>query len=994
MTWLRLGFTFLVGLLLVLRWRGIVTTVRGVDIALVLTLAAGFPIFHEAVQGLFAKRIVAELAVAIAAIAALGVGENLAAAVVVFIMLVGHTLEDYAAGRARRSIRTLMEGTPPTATVRRDGREQRVPVTEVRVGDTVIVRPGERLPVDGVVLGGVSGVTQAYLTGEPLPVDKHPGDEVFAGTLNGEGALEVEARRVGEDTTLATVVRLVEQARLRKAPIERLADRYAAWFVPAVLLLAAATYGVTHQVLRAVTVLVVTCPCALVLATPTAVICALARLAREGILVKGGLFLELLSECDCVVFDKTGTLTRGEPVLTGVECFGEATEEEVLGAAAAAESRSEHLLARLVVQRAVDQGLAFTPAADAKTHPGQGIECTAAGRQVLVGNRSLLAAHGVVLPAPADTALTRAEERGETAVLVAVEGRTVGLLRFADTLRDEAPAAVHDLTLLGISRVLLLTGDNRAAASQTAQAVGIREFEAELLPHQKMERIRALQEGGRRVVMVGDGVNDAPALAAADVGVALGGTGIDLTLEAAAVVFMTDDLRKLPRALDVSRRTVALIKENLIVFALGVNAAAILAAAAGRISPIAGAVIHEGSSLLVVLNSMRLLLSGTLPAGRLGRAVTSVRVAGERLAALPEVWNKRRFRALWTTVREPVLRWGRVVVPVGVAAALSVYTVGPDRVGVVRRFGRVVAENVQPGLHVRWPYPVERVTKVTLHRVRAAEIGYRTRTLPPGTAPVTYEWSTQHRRGRYKRLLVESIMFSGDETLVEVNAVCQYAVADPVAFLFHVADPEKLVHRAAESALQETVRHTALVDILSTGRRDVERRSAKRLAALLAKYHAGIEVHGFHLQDVHPPVEVVDAYREVSSAMEEKETLINQAEAYRNEQIPLAEGKAAQELMAAAGYALDRVNRAAGDADRFNRFEAAYRLHPDVTAVRLHLETIDETLAGLPKLIIDHSGTARRQLYLLDARGLRVDVPGLDKLSPPSTGTPFGPPGE
>lgn len=979
------------GALLIMRWRGVVTTVASVDLALILTLVGGFPIFYETIQGLFEKRIIAELAVALAAVAALSIGENLAAAVVVFIMLVGHSLEDYAAGRARRSIRALIEQSPPTATIRREGAEVVVPVEEVRVGETALVRPGERIPVDGVVLRGVSGVDQAFITGESLPVDKQPADEVFAGTLNGEGALEVEVRRVGEDTTLATVVRLVEQAHLKKAPVQRLADRYATFFVPAVLVIAALTYLLTRGspdgVLRAVTVLVVTCPCALVLATPTAVICALARLARDGVLVKGGAALELLSGVDCVVFDKTGTLTRGTPAVVGVECFDDATEREVLAAAAAVEAPSEHLLARLVVARAATTGVAPQPVDHWVSHPGRGVAGELAGTQVLAGNLALLEENGVSMPGSVTEALERSSQRGETIVLVAAGGTVLGAVRFADELRPEARGAVHQLAHLGIGRVLMLTGDNRAAASVMAQAAGIREWDAELLPEQKAQRITSLQGVGHRVAMVGDGVNDAPSLAAADVGLAMGGTGIDLTLDAADVVFMTDDLSKLPRAVEFSRATVSLIKQNMVVFALGVNAAAILAAALGKITPITGAVIHEVSSLLVVLNSMRLLLTGRTLEGRIGRLVSAVSRGVATVVGPCTGLSWAGLSAGWSRVRGPVNRWGRVAVPLGYLLATSVFAIRPREVGVVRRFGHVVADGLRPGLHLKWPYPVERLTRLQPEYVRVAEIGYRTvagKANAPSLEPAAYEWSTQHRAGRFQKIPDESLMFSGDEILVEVNAVCQYSVRDNAAYLFNAANADELVRSAAESALRETVRHTPFEAVFTAGRHAVEQHAAEELQQMLDRYRCGVRVHRFHLQDVHPPIEVVDAYRDVASAYEEKTTLVNQAEAYRNEQLPLARGKANQERIGAQGYAVDRTNRAAGDAARFRQFSEAYETNPQVGRIRLHLEAVDETLADKRKVILDKHGSGRRQLYLLDNDGLQFRVPGLEQLGPVS----------
>jgi len=524
----------------------------------------------------------------------------------------------------RRSPRTGPAGpighaTPRTARVVREGAELDVPTAEVRVGDFIRIRPGERVPVDGAVTEGASTVDESMLTGESLPVDKTVESKVFAGTVNRTGSFVFRAARVGSETTLARIVALVAQAQGSRAPIQRLADRVAAVFVPIVLAIAALTFLVWWAVgpapsalialTNAVAVLVIACPCAMGLATPTAIMVATGRGAEQGVLVKSAAALELLHRVDTVVFDKTGTLTIGRPIVTDVVAVPPATEDEVLALAAAAEQGSEHPLGEAIVARAKELGLGLPPVTEFTTVPGQGIDAMGPAGRVLLGNRGLMDARGVDVALLAPRAQAPAAE-GKTAVYLASAGRALGVLAAADVPKPEAADVVAALKQRGL-RVVMLTGDNRLTAEAVGRRAGVDRVLAEVLPADKAREIAALQQEGRRVAMVGDGINDAPALAQADVGIAMG-SGTDVAIEAADVTLVRGDLRGVVTAVDLSRQTIRVIKENLI-WAFGYNVV-LIPVAAGVLYPLSGVLLSPilagaamaFSSVSVVMNSLRL----------------------------------------------------------------------------------------------------------------------------------------------------------------------------------------------------------------------------------------------------------------------------------------------------------------------------------------------------------------------------------------------------
>jgi P-type Cu+ transporter len=539
------------------------------------------------------------------------------AAVIIALILLGRLLEARAKAGTTAAIRKLIGLQARTATVVRDGEELEVPVEEVQPGDQVIVRPGEKVPVDGEVIDGRSTIDESMLTGESVPVEKGPGDEVIGATINSAGSFRFRATRVGRDTALAQIVRLVEEAQGSKAPIQRLADRVSAHFVPVVIVVAVVAFaawliggsGFTAAMLAAVAVLIIACPCALGLATPTAIMVGTGRGAEMGVLVRSGASLETAEKLDAIVLDKTGTLTRGEPRVTDVVAVNGVNEAELLATAAGAESRSEHPLAAAVVARAGEQGLTLTEPADFQASVGHGVTATLAGRRVAVGSsRHLRELDGERSRVAGEAA--RLEAEGKTVIHVAVDCRAVGIIAVADTLKPEAPEAVAELKRLGLE-VMMLTGDNRRTAEAIAREAGIDRILAEVLPDEKVAEVRRLQAEGHRVAMVGDGINDSPALAQADIGIAIG-TGTDIAIEASDMTLVSGDLRQVAAPIALSRRTMRTIKQNLVgAFAYNVSlipvAAGVLHPLWGiTLDPILAAAAMAASSVTVVANALRL----------------------------------------------------------------------------------------------------------------------------------------------------------------------------------------------------------------------------------------------------------------------------------------------------------------------------------------------------------------------------------------------------
>jgi len=963
----QFGFAAFIGILLLLNVTGVFAVVAGIDTAAILTLIAGYRTFFTAISGLLQRKISADLAICIAVIAALASGLYLAAAEAMFIMLIGEALEGYAAGRTHAAIQRFVEQLPRHARVLRNGAEIEIDAAQLVPGDIVLVRPGERIPADGVIQYGASSIDESTITGEPLPRDKSAGDDVFSGTLNGLGLLRVTVTRAGAETTLARVIKLVEHARERRAPVERLADRFARYFLPALLLVAGLTFYFTRDWLRTVAVLIVACPCALILATPAAMVAAVGGLARRGILVRGGTVLQNAAKVDAVFFDKTGTVTEGRFGVIKVVGVGH-SESDVLALAAAAEYGSEHVLARAILDEARHRGVPIAQPDEARIVPGRGVVAKVGGRTIVAGNAGFLAEHKI---SGLEPLLEEADRHGATAVLVAENGLLAGNLLLRDQVREGARRAIHELEHLEISHLTMLTGDRKRAAEAIAREVGLQHVEAGLLPEEKLERIRHAASHGLTVAMVGDGLNDAPALAAAHVGIAVGGAN-DITAEAADVVFLGHSLEALPKLFEVSRRAIRTAWQNMIVFAGIVNAVAITAAATGRLGPIGAAVTHQIASLLVVLNSLRLLHVGG-KAGRFAWIAPKLHHFSHELHHLSHRVDPKRWFDRAIAHRRELARPALSAVAALILLS-GFYSLAPNEIGVVERFGRKILPYREPGLHYKLPWPIERLTRVKGRSVRVVEVGFRSGAASVEAEPAAYEWNVQHRSGRFQRRPEESLMLTGDQNMIEVNAVVHYQMARPDDFLFRQLDAETTVRTAAESALQTTVSAAPLDDVLTTGRQEIEGRVMAALQAKLDRYGAGARVVRVKLLDVHPSLEVVDAFREVSAAFEEKNRLINEAEGYRNEQIALARGNAEARLQTAAGYKASRTLRADGDGSRFDLAESAFNTAPSIHGLRLYLETMEQVLPGKKKLILDNS-KGRRHLLLLED-GVEVAPPG------------------
>jgi heavy metal translocating P-type ATPase len=588
-------------------------------LALFATLFGGYLRFISGFKDIFNRKITVNVFVTVALTATIAVGEFRAAAIVVFIMAVAGALETYTLDKTRRSIRNLLDLAPKMATVRRDEEEVMMPANEVRIGDVVVVRPGGRIPVDGLVVAGESSVNQAPITGESMPVEKFKGGEVFGGTLNETGRLEIETTKTGDDTTLARIVHLVEQAQGTKAPIQNIADRFTVWFLPTVLALAVivfliSKYGrgyVAIEALKhAVSVLLVACPCAFAIATPTAVTAGISNMARQAILIKGGIFLELAKKMDVLLVDKTGTFTFGRPKVVEIIPFDESSEEAVLRSAAIAEKYSEHPLAKSVMARAKACDIEIPDPDEFNIEVGMGVIAALDGTTVRVGKSEFLQAQGVSITDRIEHAIAEQTEQGRTTILVANDLKPIGLISIADEIRDETPHAVASLKAMGVKEIIMLTGDNHKVAKAVAEEIGVDGFQAELLPEQKLQYVEKMQKEGNVVGMIGDGINDAPALALADVGIAMGAAGTDVAVETADVTLMNDDLSRVVNFMDMSKKVLRRIKLNIF-FSIIYNVLGFILAGFGLLTPVLAVIFQEAGCITVVFSSTLLLWAKT-----------------------------------------------------------------------------------------------------------------------------------------------------------------------------------------------------------------------------------------------------------------------------------------------------------------------------------------------------------------------------------------------
>ncbi|HYT93087.1 MAG TPA: cation-translocating P-type ATPase family protein, partial [Gemmataceae bacterium] len=910
-----------------------------------------------------------------------------------------------------------------------------------------------------------------------------PGDEVLAGSLNQMGALTIEARRVAEQTVAGRVIELTARALKDKATLERTADRLARYFLPAVLALAAATFLVAFvaysqgwlrvppgsinygtlelSAIPALSVLVVACPCALILATPAAVIAALGRLAGTGVLIKGGSALERLATVNAFAFDKTGTLTEGRLQLGDVLPLNGVTADELLRLAASAEQRSEHLLARLILQEASARQLTLDAVEDFLAHPGAGVRARTAAGQILVGTRRLMEEQGTPLSSEALALLDQLDKAGQTALLVARDGILLGAIGARDAIRPEAQDVLEQLRTLGIEDISLLTGDRQAAARTVADTLGITNVHAELLPEQKAALVAGSEDRGSRIedrgshtesqdkvtaalvgrpaildprssildprssvrptAFVGDGINDAPALARATVGVAIGGAGTDVAAEAGDIVLMGAPLRPLPLLVRLSRETVRIIRQNILIFAFGVNIVGIVVTAWlwpllatsewwYKQSPIAAVIYHQLGSLAVLLNSMRLLWferSRTSPTfARIRRTFRDLDAWMERHLNIDEFfhWLGHRWRGALAAV---------AIVLLGGYALSGLTMIGPDERGIALRFGRPVA-NLEPGLHYCWPWPIEEVVRVQPDRIRTVEVGFR---IEPGASKDSgpMAWSSVHA-GDVKRVADEAVMITGDGNLIEVQATVRYRVADLDVYLFRISDADEMVRASAEAVLRGMVASEPLLDLLTTKREQFQNAVLERLRQRCDGYRLGIHLDGFALHDLHPPQEVVASYHKVTIAMERREKAEHDAHAAALDTERKAESEAYKIVTRARAAKTEAIKQAEAEQSRFLAWQrarkeltyaeewdlfvegmdelregywpddvfAAYRRRrdsaianrPALIDFRLYWETVGRALAGREMVLIDAEKVGgRRHLMLFDPELFRIPGP-------------------
>ena len=585
----------------------VIFMILGIDTPIYLNPAwgaviiSGIPMLLLALTRLIREKwISSALLIAIAMVASLLIGEIFAAGEVAWIMALGALLEDWTVERAKKGLRNLINLTPQTGRRIVDGKEEMISVDEIKIGDTLRILPGESVPVDGEIINGTSSLDQSIMTGESLPIDKDVGDEVFCGTMNLYGAIDIKATSLGENSSLQKLIDLVKAADEKQAPTQRIADKWATWLVPVALIIAIAAWLITGNIERGVTVLVVFCPCALILATPTAIMAAIGQATKYGVLIKSGEALETLGGLNTLVFDKTGTLTYGNLAVSDIISLKDDLDEvDVLNIVASCEKLSEHPLAKAVVDKAKEAEIDIEEPQDFKMFPGKGVTCKNSYGQVYAGNSKFLSENNIDFNV--DSELNQLKHEGKASIIVALNDSVVGLIGLSDVIREDSKNMIENLHELG-TETILLTGDNTETANYFASQVGIGKVYGNLLPQEKLDWIEKLKSEGKKVCMIGDGVNDAPALKTADVSVAMGSVGSDVAIEAADIALLGDDIGKIPYLKKLSNSTLFTIKANIII-SMAINAAAIVCSVLGLLNPVTGAIVHNAGSCLVVLNA-------------------------------------------------------------------------------------------------------------------------------------------------------------------------------------------------------------------------------------------------------------------------------------------------------------------------------------------------------------------------------------------------------
>ena len=613
----NLTFPLFLLLLIILSAFAAVNQSLGFNLAIVPAIIGGGHIFISTLRATIeTKKITVGILVLIATIATIYIESYLAAAIVVLMMLIGESIESLTLEKTRNAVRELIKLSPSVATVRRKGGWVTVSLKEISSNDIVLVKPGEKIPVDGIITSGTAAVNEASITGESMPVDKTENDKVFAGTIILSGALEIYVEKIGDDTTLGQIIRVVKEAQDNKGKTQRVADKFAGYFTPAILVISLIVYLITGELIRSITILVIACPCALVLATPTAVVASVGNAAKRGALIKGGITLEQAGKVTTVLFDKTGTLTKGIPSVVEIIGLEGKTANEVLVIAASAEEKSEHPIARAILKKAHAEGVLLSSAKDFIMTIGRGVSATVNGMKIEVGNKHIITQ---LISSEIENFFNSQNSKGETVLFVTVDGRVIGALSVADTVRETATCAISALRDLGIKNIIMLTGDNQSTAAAIAKEVGISDYRAELLPQDKLSVARELQSKGEVVAMIGDGVNDGPTLALVDVGISMGAAGTDVAIEASDIALMGDELLMVPEVLGLSRKALKIINLNIWGFAVAVNVIGIVLSATGNLIPIQAAIIHNIASAAVVFNSARLLSFISIPEMKVGK---------------------------------------------------------------------------------------------------------------------------------------------------------------------------------------------------------------------------------------------------------------------------------------------------------------------------------------------------------------------------------------
>lgn len=969
------------------------------------TLAAflgGTRAFVTSAESLLAGRLGADLALALAVLAALLLNQPLVAAEVILIGLIGECLEAYTFGRTQQAVRQLVDTFPKMCLVTRHGEQLMVPLDDVLVGEHVTILPGKRVPVDGKIVEGRSALDQSNLTGESIPVEKGPGDEVLAGTVNQFGALTVEVQRVSQQTVMGQVIATTAKALQAKGKGERTADQLARYFLPTVLIISLLTFlahwfwlrgtgaAIYQAAAPALAVLVVACPCALILATPATTMAALARLAKTGILVKRGLALERLASVTRFVFDKTGTLTTAQlSVGSMVPIHQGLTEAELLRWAASVESQSEHPIAQALLHSAREQQIELYPASEFAAKPGAGLTALCQGETIRIGTERYLHEQGIVWGTNVLETLATLDQQGQTALLVARGNDLIGVIGVWDTIRPEAAAVVQELRDLGID-VALLSGDRQSVVKQVSERVNISDAEGECLPNDKADRLDAwkLKQG---VAMVGDGVNDAPALAHADVGLALSVAhtagshriGADIAAEAGDIVLMGDPLRSLPMLVRLSRQMVTIIRQNIFWFAFGVNVVGIaliawlipaLSEEGRQQSPLWAAAYHQIGSLLVLLNSMRLLWFERSQSPVMQR----ISGASQTLDRWLEQFNLHDA-SHWVIERGRNIAFLLLGLLLIGYACTSLTMVPAGSVGLVQRCGRVLEETLPPGLHVQLPWPWDLVTLVEPDLVRRVEVGFRR----SGNSNDAQTWASVHS----DNLLTdpeEALLMTADGNLVEVQATLLYVLSDPKQYLLGATNVEAVLRAQAEAALRELAAQRGFEELLAADRaqfqKDVLTRLRQRLST--SSQYLGVKVTTLSLEDMHPPQKVVKDYYEVTRALAARSRVVTEARIDQEKNISRETVNTTRIQAEVNGDALARIVRAEAERDAFLMLAVAEQslkvldreLQKRLTQFRMIVEAGEVMLSQRPKVLRDPRIKGSLQIY---PEALKLRLPTL-----------------